>query len=257
MEEITKICKEHIDSLPAKVQIPIREMDSDQTAEILQETEQETETELEVQEHRKNEDISLGLFGNGDLIKKELNQKIFDSNTLETPYFTLREYCRQDPLLKNYGDAFEGINLTLNVLEWPVNDPLLSDLQLLGSHRIPYHYIEVMDDGSITILSQNEGVLKKPSAYNLSFGFYDTARPVTKDLLKKIVKVKFLNGESSYSKKEQEYLKIWFQEQGVEKMRKLYQKHILAGYPEKAAAYSNSHLRNLFKELAGSKELLV
>ncbi|PJD95658.1 MAG: hypothetical protein CK425_08120 [Parachlamydia sp.] len=251
-EEINDICKKYTGSLTAKVFVPLRAMDSDQTVETEQETEMQTETELETQEQQEIENVNLGLHDGMGLAPQKLAQFKFEDFNHPTPFFTLQEYLALNPVLKNYAAAFEGVHLTLNVFEWPSEKPRPEDLKLFGNYRIPFHFVEVQNDNTVVILSQHEAKQRKETAYNLAFGFYDESKPVSEELLEKIVKVEFLNGESSYSKKKQEILKKWFQEQGPEKMRTLFQQHILAGFPEKTAAYSNSHLQNIFKEMAAA-----
>jgi len=253
-EDINEICEKYTGSLTAKVFVPLREMDSDQTVETEQESETQTETELETQEQKHTEKVKLGLNYGYKYSLSKLAQFKFEEvkNCHNLPVFQLQDYLAMDPVLKDYMDAFEGIRVSLNVFEWPHDNPQIADLKLFGNHRTPFHFVKVQSENSIIILSQHEAMQKKKAYYNLAFGFYDETKPVSDELLEKIVKIEFLNGESSYSEKKREILRKWFQEQGVEKMRTLFQQHILAGYPEKTAAYSNSHLQNLFKEVAAA-----
>ena len=66
---------------------------------------------------------------------------------------------------------------------------------------------------------------------------------------KKVVKVKFLNGDSHYSQQELELLREWFKQEGPKEMRTLYLKHILSGFPHKTIQFQGSPLDKLFKEL--------
>jgi IS5 family transposase len=85
-----------------------------------------------------------------------------------------------------------------------------------------------------------------PDYYNLTLGFNDLKKKPTPDQLFKIIKVKFLNGESQFSEEEIKFLKQWFKIQGASKMQKLYFEHILKGYPKKASRFHNSPLQKLF-----------
>jgi hypothetical protein len=253
---ILQICKDYLQTLPAKVRVPLRDMDSDQTAEIEQQTQTEQETQLEVQEHQEKERVQLGEINARSLEKEEvLNDELLDYHW-QLPYVALETYCHKDPLLELFSRAFDGISLTLNVLEWPKEKPKTRDLTLLGNHRTPFHFLRVQNDGSVIILNQQDAAnLKGPSLYNLTFGFYDPEKPVSKQLLERVAKIKFLNGDTSYSKEELACLKPWIQAHGVENMLELFQKHILSGYPEKAAAYTAGNLRLLFKDISQIRPL--
>lgn len=221
-------------------------MDADQTTETEKETEQQVQ--MEVQEQKEPQAVKLGLIKSKKLVKKE---KVTAKKDDDVPYFKFETYAKDDPYLKSYADAFEGIHLTFNVLEWSEEEKR-KDLQLLGNHRTPIHFVNVVNDDEVIILSQNEAKTRKNESYNLGFGYYDPNKPVSDKLLEKITKIEFLNGESSYSKKKQDILKKWFAEQGVEKMRELYNNQIIAGQPEKIAAYSSSNLKKIFEGKAAA-----
>jgi len=238
--------------LQERLPVPLRDMDDDQTVEIEQETQTETETELEVQEHQETKRVSLGEIYSVNLIfHKELTPEIFNPG-LALPYFSLKTYLEQDEKLKQFADAFEGIALTLNVLEWPKKDARIIDLKLLGAHRTPFHFVKEDEEGRVIILNQHDASMSVDDLYNLTLGYYDKEKPVSDAFLRKVVKIKFLNGDSSFTKKEIAFLREWIEEQGPEEMLAFYQQHILAGFPEKAAAYCQSNLKDLFGELLKS-----
>ena len=66
------------------------------------------------------------------------------------------------------------------------------------------------------MLTGNEArrFISDPNYYNLSLGFIDPKKQPTPEQLAKIVKIKFLNGESQFSKQEIEMLKAWFNSEG-------------------------------------------
>ena len=74
------------------------------------------------------------------------------------------------------------------------------------------------------------------------------------EAFRKVVKIKFLNGDCDFTLAEQRVLKEWFQEQGPQgaaRMQEFYLKHILNGFPTKTQAYRGSALERIF---ARSKE---
>lgn len=245
LKEISEIGRKYTGSLSAKVLVPIRSQDSDQTTET--ETETEQQVQVEVQEQQVPESVCLGHVSGND-IEKQDTIKVEKKYTI--PYFSFETFAKDNALLKKYADAFEGIYLTMNVLEWPEGNLHKDHLQLLGNHRLPIHFVKVVSDEEVVILSQNEAKNSKNDSYNLGFGFYDPNKPISDKLLEKITKIEFLNGESSFSLPKQDILKKWFAEQGLGKMQDLYLKHIIAGSPEKTAAYSNSHLKKIFEQTA-------
>jgi hypothetical protein len=89
----------------------------------------------------------------------------------------------------------------------------------------------------------NQGV------YNLTFGFCNNDKPLSKEVKLKILKVKFLNGETHYDNDEIEMLKTWLDDSGPEEMRELFEKHVLAESPLKANAYKKSVLQKIFRDL--------
>ncbi len=251
-EQIDNITSRLEGLLPREVTVPIRELDDDQTVEIEQETEQENQTQIQVQSHQIDQEVKLGQINcpgkykfSDDISNELFPGKEGPSYYQDLPCFPLKAYLENDPVLKDYVSAFEGIYATLNVFEWPEEKPDISDLKLLGACRTPFHFVQVFDNDDILILSHNESSAK--DHYNLTFGFYDKKRAVSLELLKNIVKVKFLNGDSDFTKKELKILKSWIEFHGAEKMQYLYEHHILNGFPEKAACYANSQLRRIWQ----------
>ena len=68
------------------------------------------------------------------------------------------------------------------------------------------------------------------------------------EVYSKIVKIKFLNGDSAFNRHEQNILREWFQQPdvGTARMQELYIKQILKGFPLKAQAFRGSTLEALF-----------
>ena len=225
-----------------------KETNDDQSVETEQET--ELETELETEEHHEEETVELGQHCGGLQKCEDLKDELFIIGQGKSLHFSLDLFLMHDKVLKDYAMAFEGIDLTLSVLEWPKNNPQISDLKLLGNHRTPFHFM-LVKAGKVILLSQPEAIMEyknDPNLYNLTLGFCNSNKSIDTQLLEKIVKIKFLNGDSDYSKEEQILLKQWFIQEGVEKMQKLYADYIVSGYPQKALAFEGSCLQKAFKE---------
>ncbi|MBA3604335.1 MAG: hypothetical protein H0W50_12030, partial [Parachlamydiaceae bacterium] len=172
LARIQEVCLAHAHSLPAKVLVPLRNMDSDQTVEIEQEMEQEAQTELEVQEHQEREKIELGYISKDVIylpierwakvkVAHMAGQILHGKPMSYWPYFEMKDYCLYDMDLRDFSDAFEGINVSANALEWPKKMPHLSDLKLLGSNRTLLQYVQVINRGQdIIILSHADAALE-------------------------------------------------------------------------------------------------
>lgn len=70
------------------------------------------------------------------------------------------------------------------------------------------------------------------------------------EAFRKVVKIKFLNGDCDFTLAEQKVLREWFQEQGphgAQRMEQFYHNHILKGFSMKAQAYRGSSLERVFR----------
>ncbi|MBS0654613.1 MAG: DUF3638 domain-containing protein, partial [Verrucomicrobia bacterium] len=234
-------------SLPAKLNVPLRDADSDQTVEIEQEEQQERETALEVHEAAAREKVTLGLCEADTFYQAtKMDKTIFEPKEKKKASLPMALYTAHDPLFKLLRKAFDGISLSINVLEWPKENPRVKDLQLLGNNRNPFDHILVGANDEVTLLSQKDATkVGSKELYTLSTGFYKK-RALSKKLQERITKVKFLNGESTYTRDELAILQAWMKKYDLKTMQKFYEERIISGYPEKALRYSQSNLRTLF-----------
>lgn len=267
LQELDLIVANIKDYLPAKLQVPTKEIEDDQTVEVERdiktETETERETQLEVQESTQKEKVLINEVASKDIqecesltdaikiIQKNSSYSSSDNLTTQyvhkTPIFPLKSYLQLDQNLSAYASAFDGIHIAINVLEWTDRK---HDYKLLGSRRTDFHHL-LVKDSKVTLLSQAEAELYRdsPDYYNLTLGFNDSNKKLSQDEQFKIVKLKFLNGECQFTPNELKLLKLWLKSQGAKKMQKLFLEHILKGYPKKTARYQNSSLQNLFAEM--------
>ncbi len=254
LEDVESIIKRMENGLASKLISP--QSEDDNTVEIEQELKTETEIEIQMESEFQEEKKQLGF------IKKHsfkqvtaLNDELFNETSKDLPYFSLKLYFQENPLFKPYANAFDGIELTLNVLQWPKKDSKVKDLQLFGPNRTPFHFVS-LQNGHALLLSQIDTdqmfqQIFQAGLYHLKNGILKKKDQslVTPEMAKKIVKIKFLNGDSHYSKQELDFLREWFKQEGAEKMKTLYHKYILAGFPQKAIHSQGSALDHLFKEV--------
>jgi hypothetical protein len=159
----------------------------------------------------------------------------------ETPWFDV------GLVLPEYAGVFDGVAITLNVMQWDKNNPRVRDLQLFGSNRTPFHQVEFRGDKALIRSNYEQLPSHHPERYNLGFGFTDPAKKLTPRQLEQIVKIKFLNGESNFTREEARVLEAWIGAQGKKRMTDLFENHILPGLPDKVTTYnSDSTLKKLF-----------
>ena len=254
-------CLEEADSIEdrfAKIMPPklnIKGLDDNQTAEqeTEAETEQEAETELETNLHLEGGEIHLV----SQKIEKLIPiAELSEDKKIEGNYMPLELYFRSNSNLAPYANAFAGIHMTINVLQYTVNNPSATNIKMFGPYRTPLHNFFIEKDGSIILISRcdaEEDFRKRGKSENVtlcepkSFGFDEKT---TAKVLERIVKIKFLNGECNYNKAEQKILKDWLVKEGPSKMRELYFSHILSGFPLKLGDYNlNSDLKKIFDKL--------
>lgn len=263
LDEIHQIVQKIQEYLPDQLQLPSKEIDDDQTVEVERELklETETETELEVEEVAQDAvtliyqvrgnslrpvegfEEAKALLEGKRLELRTMKMKEFDFNYW--PVFSLSSYLVTDPVLKKYAEAFENINIVMDVLEGTDQG-----YHLLGTKRTPFHHL-MIDKDQITLLTQNEAekYFGEPNYYNLTLGFKNPEMKLSPVAQYAVTKIKFLNGESQYSREELQYLKLWFKTKGIKEMRTLFEDHVLKGFPLKAAKYQNSSLQRVFNEM--------
>ncbi len=276
-KQVASIGKRLEGCLMSKVLVPIRDIDDDQTIEMEQNTQKEAELEeqqavekpqisLSTTEHKKMHEIS-------DL-------KAFDERQEGSiAYCPLKTYLKTEGELAPFQEAFAGICLTENVFQRnskednrlflgygygrrfrnktlnPKGGPPTGNPKLFGPFRTPIHYVKVESDDKVILLSQQDAIDLRlnygkgayENLYHLAHGFYDE-RPISPALQEKIVKIKFLNGESAYTTAELPILEKWLKSCGIEQMQRLFEKQIIAGSPLKTTAFARSILRKLFQK---------
>jgi hypothetical protein len=168
--------------------------------------------------------------------------------------FPLQRAMERDKSLKDFAKEFEGIEISINILEWGRYDNNKLNMQLVGTGRIPFHHLLVKGD-EVTLLSAYEEQLQNPNYYNIYLGYKDPKKQPSRGAAQKIVKLKFLNGESSYTTEERLFLKLWIHEankrHGAKSMEKLFLKVILNNQIDKKKHFEGSALEDLFRELEG------
>lgn len=267
-KEIKRIQDRFAGLLPPKIKI--QELDDNQTTEqeVEIEAEMETEAEMDVEQSAEIEGIQLKTVR----IDKLIPIQSLDQPTLAGTILSLPLYLRSKAELSDYADAFEGISMTVNVLQFTMDNPSPDNLKLFGPHRTPLLNFARNDEGLITLISRNEAInarlfenykmkldnltLCNPSQAKKKdrYGYQPLSQEAQTTLLLNIVKCKFLNGECNFNKKEAKVLKEWIKDSGPSKMMKFYQKHVLLGFPLKRAAYNaDSDLLKIFRELQSAE----
>ena len=128
---------------------------------------------------------------------------------------------------KPYTDIFEGIDISLGMLQFSDKISMgLSDFALFGSHRKESKYVMIEND-KITLLNHSEAERRVKEGfkniYELTIGYVNSQAEIDEETAQKLTKIKFLAGTSHYSRQELQYLRDWFEKEGVQKMYDLFQ----------------------------------
>lgn len=242
--------------LPPKVLAPERA--GDETVDLETDIHIDTDKELQTQNLQERKGLSLG-FQAGDIAKKRsaaIEQELFAQiYSHDLPVFPLDVVLDTIEPLKPYAGLFEGIDITLNMLQWPIaNQATVEDIKLFGPNRFPiqtiafdHYYNEEKASGTL-IVSEFEDRKLNSIRYDRVLGFKRKGNMLTAKQLNHLVKIKFLNGDAQYTKQERRVLKRWIELSGRERMREFFEKHILSGFPLKAAVYKNSALYKYLNE---------
>lgn len=221
------------------------ERDDEQMMEVEQEQETERQMELENVQAHQTDNIVLGHRKSSGFIEADRpTVEMLNQTEGDCPRFPLPSCFELDPELREFASAFAGIKISQNVLEWTQGAKDVSQLKLLGNYRTPFHFAKVSRCGSqVTLITEQEAGHYK-GVYNLTLGFLNADDRVTSEGLEKIVKLRFLNGESDYDAEQRKVLVRWIEQQGKDKMRRLFTR-IARGYPQKASRFQGSTLQTL------------
>lgn len=225
--------------------------DDAETVEIEQEAETSVQMDVEMDTQSASEDEEMKLAsheGRFIIEVEDLTPKIFNArDNMELPLFPLEKQMEREAELSEFAPYFKDIRISLNVLAWRKGEKDYKKARLLGAYRTPFHNLIVEGD-KVQLLSATGYDKELPVNYNLFLGFLDRKKELTQAAFEKIVKIKFLNGESTFNKRELEFLKQWITEAGRDKMLKLLG-IIYSNRPDRAAAFAGSPLHKLMAQI--------
>jgi|GEM_PF-5628623 len=263
-EEGESIIQRMENSLHHKVVSPLSDDDNTMEMETQREEEVEEEVEIQVEEIVSDEkdDITLINCEARDHVKvdslqdehlKELKEKL--------PVFTLESYLRNDPELREFASAFSEIEMSINALQFTETTRSVKELRLFGFRQTPVNFVRIESrtqrtypfsiKTTVHLLTQQDMRYLKYFNYHLENGFQrDSDRvELTPELKLNIAKVKFLYGNSHFTKDEIDILRPWLRSEGPKKMERFFRTHAVSGFPQRALAYNTSSLKQLFTEL--------
>lgn len=258
LEEVDKIVERVSEHLQSTLPSPAREIEEDGTVEAEKEVSAEEEVQVEVELNTETahaaESPDFKSFTSANFRYYNSFAEFFAA-TIDysrfkdfgnLPAFSIGSYMETTSPYKPFFHAFQDLYMTANVLASPETS---LEFQLLGPNRIDLHHLLVEGD-KVTVLSilDGEKFISSPHYYNLNLGFIDPAKKPSDEQLRKIVKVKFLNGNAIFTPKELELLREWFLSEGVDKMIELH-RMVLEGHPLRTSRYQGSNLQKIFKDL--------
>lgn len=245
LKEIRKLSEQMQGILSAKVEHS--QYDVDQAAAVEKQVQSEVSKQVQsvVNDNSElplNGNYSLNFF---DITFRELMAEIGQKRSC-CYRIGLNKFLENTVGLKQQASAFSDLRISENALAMYKDNSII----ILGVHQIPFHFV-LIERGQVTILDQKDAALRmnNPGLYNLTLGFCNSRGKALPEEMRKIVKVKFLNGDSHYTKAELKYVEEWLKDVGPQMMLEMFQNNILKGHSHKAAAYKGSRLETLFKKL--------
>ncbi len=194
----------------------------------------------------------------------------------QAPFISLKKAFAAEPTLSEFSDIFD-IQASYNFL--PLEGHALSDSGLTEVHNTPFEKQQLRVQFLLVCKDRATGKSQIRMISQADFGFFyeqigkeradgkarevevtlyhltlktlqsnskailDKVKdPVDAEVRRQIVQAKFFNGESSYNKEEQKLLRAWIDEKGPERMRRLFEEHILKYKEDKRQEYNRSVL---------------
>jgi hypothetical protein len=225
-------------------------IDDSGTVEIETQSQVQIETELKTETALQGKHYELGCFDGRWLQVPDIPANSLKNFSVRAPLFPLHRQMHREKALREYAFAFKDILISANILQWRRGEKEIENMRLFGPNPMSLHHLFVKgDEVKVATLDEMYRMSRDPSYYNLYLGFKDINKKPTKEAFKKIVKIKFLSGESRYISKELAFLKEWLEKEGAVKMHHLFTCMILPQYRSKTAAFAGSSLQRLFAEL--------
>jgi hypothetical protein len=247
-QEINELCNTTKEKIYPHILSP--NVEDSGTVEIETQAQLEVETELKSQTSKEEHFYELGWFDGMWANVSDLSSSILKSYQTYTPLFPLAKQMAREPNLREYAPFFKDILISANILQWRKGEKDINNMRLFGPNPMPFHHLFVKgDEVKLGTLAEMQVMSDDPSYYNLHLGFKDPEKKLSEGAFQKIIKLKFIDGESSYSQKELEFLEKWLQEAGVDRMYRLFTQMILTHQPEKLAAFQASSLQRTFAKL--------
>lgn len=231
------------------------ELDAELSVEVELQQEEQLERDTEIEMHDDtliNQNVSLSMATGSTYEYLSHWSKEILKRWYSVCRFPLSDYFTLHKDLNDYVRPFDDLHITNHAFAIPENAKSLKEVQLFGIYRTPLHFVDISGN-EVTILSQLNAAyfIKNPrqGLYNLELGYCFKSEKPSQSVLKKIVKVKFLNGNTHYNREESLLLEAWLREFGPKRMKELFVKRILPGFPNKVASYHGSALHRIFHKL--------
>jgi len=228
--------------------------DEEMTMELERETRKETQVQKEQQENAYKPTNELAIVLSDISEVNSLEEAVKAAQEKKLTVLPIDAVFRSNPALAGYQDAFKGLYMTFNVLQWSNDDLNYAVPILFGESRTRFHFI-LENEGKMIVLSQADAV-KLREEVKWDFG----QLPLTqlhvnyeKACTLDSVRLKFLSGECQYSKEEQKLLTDWLRQHNPKQMEALFQNHIVLGLPSKQEAYRHSVLEHIFNKVLMAK----
>lgn len=224
-----------------------RDTIGDETTDREMSTEKELNTEMETQEQINSEKPTYrewSTLNKYHLVSPSQILTLFQYTGI--PVFSLGEVFRMDKNFLPIAEMFSNIQITATALQPDRYQE--GKFGLFGPWRVPFHNVMINNLGIIICAGEDTIRTDDPNeiSYQLDLGpMNQSSRPLTFEEREAIVKIKFLNGESQFTREEMELLQNWIARYDRKVVKSFYEKYVLSGFPGKTSLYQNSALRRL------------
>lgn len=174
--------------------------------------------------------------------------------SLGTDSFYKKDVYKEPDEVKRWRREIDSLNFDLT---WKQSDKLRYQSEISNTPYMTYYFQPLLDRCNREIAdieAKQKGLQVKIDDHIAKVGnakdLFDPAKFQASETFRKVVKIKFLNGDCDYSLAEQKVLRDWFQAQGPQgaaHMQEFYIKHVLKGFPARLQAYRGSALERVFR----------
>lgn len=261
LQKVEEIIKQFEGALPQHLSQNSGKNDGlgDEIVEVQTQNQKESVSEMENEVATVHTNHSFATLSNFPLpLNKEVKE--FDISYITNykkndpfPVFSLSSYFAQFEEYKDCASYFKDVAISSHLFNWEYKD--LNNLskdtfRFFGKFKIPMK-LALIEEDKIIFLSKMEakGYEKNPKLYHLEMGFCNKEEDLSDEQLLTIVKGKFLDGQSTYTKRESALLENWLKSSNPQALYNFFVNVIIKDSPLKRDRFKNSILESIFNTI--------